>query len=52
MKNIVKGNGLCVLATVSEGKPHCSLMSYITDEEAREIYLISHRQTKKYFNLM
>jgi nitroimidazol reductase NimA-like FMN-containing flavoprotein (pyridoxamine 5'-phosphate oxidase superfamily) len=52
MKNIVKGNDLCVLATVSEGKPHCSLMSYITDEEAREIYLISHRQTKKYFNLM
>jgi general stress protein 26 len=52
MKDIVKGNDLCVLATVSEGKPHCSLMSYITDEEAREIYLISHKQTKKYFNLM
>ncbi len=27
-------------------------MSYISDEEGREIYLISHRQTKKYFNLM
>jgi nitroimidazol reductase NimA-like FMN-containing flavoprotein (pyridoxamine 5'-phosphate oxidase superfamily) len=52
MKDIVKANDLCVLATVSEGKPHCSLMSYITDEEAREIYLISHKQTKKYFNLM
>jgi len=52
MKDIVKRNDLCVLATVSEGKPHCSLMSYITDEEAREIYLISHKQTKKYLNLM
>jgi len=52
MKNIVKGNDLCVLATVSEGKPHCSLMSYVSDEEGQEIYLISHRQTKKYFNLM
>ena len=52
MKDIVKANDLCVLATVSEGKPHCSLMSYVTDEEGREIYLISHRQTKKYFNLM
>jgi nitroimidazol reductase NimA-like FMN-containing flavoprotein (pyridoxamine 5'-phosphate oxidase superfamily) len=52
MKNIVKANDLCVLATVSEGKPHCSLMSYVSDEEGLEIYLISHKQTKKYFNLM
>jgi general stress protein 26 len=52
MKDIVKGNDLCVLATVSEGKPHCSLMSYISDEEGHEVYLISHKQTKKYVNLM
>jgi len=52
MKDIVKANDLCVLATVSEGKPHCSLMSYISDEEGHEIYLISHKQTKKYANLM
>lgn len=52
MKDIVKGNDLCVLATVSEGKPHCSLMSYISDEEGHEIYLISHKQTRKYLNLM
>src|SRR5512136_814510 len=52
MKNIVKGNDLCVLATVSEGKPHCSLMSYVSDEEGQEVYLISHKQTKKYSNLM
>jgi len=52
MKDIVKGNDLCVLATASEGKPHCSLMSYISDEKGQEIYLISHKQTKKYSNLM
>ena len=52
MKNIVKGNDLCVLATVSEGKPHCSLMSYISDEEGHEIYMISQKQTKKYANLI
>ena len=52
MKDIVKVNDLCVLATVSEGKPHCSLMSYISDDEGHEIYLISHKQTKKYGNLM
>ena len=52
MKDIVRTNDLCVLATVSEGKPHCSLMSYISDEEGREVYLISNKQTKKYANLM
>ena len=52
MKDIVKANDLCVLATVSEGKPHCSLMSYLSDEEGQEVYLISQKQTKKYFNLM
>jgi len=52
MKDIVKGNDLCVLATVSEGRPHCSLMSYISDEEGCEIYLISHKQTRKYLNLL
>jgi nitroimidazol reductase NimA-like FMN-containing flavoprotein (pyridoxamine 5'-phosphate oxidase superfamily) len=52
MMDMIKGNDLCVLATVSEGKPHCSLMSYISDEEGCEIYLISHKQTRKYLNLM
>jgi nitroimidazol reductase NimA-like FMN-containing flavoprotein (pyridoxamine 5'-phosphate oxidase superfamily) len=51
MRNIVKANDLCVLATVSGGRPHCSLMSYISDEEVHEIYLISHKKTKKYANL-
>ena len=52
MKALVKGNDLCVLATVSEGKPHCSLMSYISDEDGHEIFLISDKTTKKYANLM
>jgi nitroimidazol reductase NimA-like FMN-containing flavoprotein (pyridoxamine 5'-phosphate oxidase superfamily) len=52
MRAIVKGNDLCVLATVSEGRPHCSLMSYISDEEGQEVYLVSHKETKKYSNLI
>jgi len=52
IKAIVKGNNLCVLATVSEGKPHCSLMSYISDEEGHVVYLVSHKETKKYANVM
>jgi nitroimidazol reductase NimA-like FMN-containing flavoprotein (pyridoxamine 5'-phosphate oxidase superfamily) len=52
MRAIVKGNDLCVLATVSEGRPHCSLMSYFSDEEGQEVYLVSHKETKKYSNLI
>jgi nitroimidazol reductase NimA-like FMN-containing flavoprotein (pyridoxamine 5'-phosphate oxidase superfamily) len=52
MKAIVKNNDLCVLATSSEGVPHCSLMSYLSDEDVCEIYLVSHRETKKYLNLV
>jgi len=52
MIEIIRKNDLCVLATVSEGAPHCSLMSYVSDETGHEIYLVSHRETKKYLNLM
>lgn len=51
MKSLVKKNDLCVLATVSEGKPHCSLMSYLFDDRALEIYMVSQKDTKKYSNL-
>jgi nitroimidazol reductase NimA-like FMN-containing flavoprotein (pyridoxamine 5'-phosphate oxidase superfamily) len=51
MKNLVKERDTCVLATAWEGKPHCSLMSYVADPECREIYMVTHRQTKKYRNL-
>jgi len=51
MKSLVREKDTCVLATVSEGKPHCSLMSYVADPECREIYMVTHRQTKKYRNL-
>jgi nitroimidazol reductase NimA-like FMN-containing flavoprotein (pyridoxamine 5'-phosphate oxidase superfamily) len=52
MKDIIRKNDLCVLATVSEGAPHCSLMSYVSDETGHEIYLVSHRETKKYLNMV
>ncbi len=52
MKEIVKKNDLCVLSTVSEGKPHCSLMSYVCNEEGNEIYMVTQVQSKKYKNLV
>lgn len=52
MKVLAKQKDLCVLATVSGGSPHCSLMAYATDDECREIYMVTHKGTKKYKNLI
>ncbi len=51
IRKVVNGNDLCVLSTVAEGKPHCSLMSYVTDDDCREFYMLTLRTTKKYRNL-
>ena len=51
MKDIMRSQDMCVLATASENKPHCSLMAYLTDEECETIYMITHKNTTKYRNL-
>ncbi len=51
MKALVRGNRFCVMATVSEEGPHCSLMSYAVDDDCRDVYMITDSQTKKYRNL-
>ncbi|UCB49008.1 MAG: pyridoxamine 5'-phosphate oxidase family protein [Deltaproteobacteria bacterium] len=52
MKALVKEKDICVLATVSAGNPHCSLMAYVTDEDCCEIYMVTHRKSRKYENLI
>jgi nitroimidazol reductase NimA-like FMN-containing flavoprotein (pyridoxamine 5'-phosphate oxidase superfamily) len=52
MKELILEKDTCVLATVSGDKPHCSLMSYLPDPEARELYMVTLRHTKKYQNLL
>ena len=52
MKALVREMEFCVLATVSSGRPHCSLMSYITDPECREIFMVTYPHTKKYKSLL
>jgi nitroimidazol reductase NimA-like FMN-containing flavoprotein (pyridoxamine 5'-phosphate oxidase superfamily) len=51
MKALVKDKNICVLATVAGGKPHCSLMAYVTDENCEEIHMVTLRNTRKYRNL-
>ena len=52
MKALVRQKDICVLATASENQPHCSLMAYTTDDECREIYMVTNKLTRKYRNLM
>jgi len=52
MKTLVKEKDICVLATASGNKPHCSLMAYATDDECSELYMVTNRDTRKYRNLV
>ena len=51
MKALVREKDICVMATVSGNKPHCSLMAYVSDEEGLEIYMLTDKLTKKYSNM-
>ena len=52
MKEIVREKDTCVLATVSQGYPHCSLMAYVSNNECSEIYMVTQKDSRKYRNLM
>ncbi|MGV8072944.1 MAG: pyridoxamine 5'-phosphate oxidase family protein [Syntrophobacteraceae bacterium] len=52
MKAILKESSMCVLATCSENKPHCSLMAYVTDEQAVTLYIVTLKASRKYINMM
>ena len=51
MKKLVREKDVCVLATVMDNVPHCSLMSYVPDRDCREIYMMTQKGTKKFRNL-
>lgn len=52
MKTLARKENTCVLATISGTKPYCSLMAYAADDACKEIYMVTHRKTRKYRNLM
>lgn len=52
IRDLITGNNHCVLATVCGTRPHCSLMSYVADEQCHELYMITFRQSQKYTNLL
>jgi nitroimidazol reductase NimA-like FMN-containing flavoprotein (pyridoxamine 5'-phosphate oxidase superfamily) len=52
MKAFAKEENSCVLATIVDSKPYCSLMAYVTNRACTEIYMVTHRQTQKFQNLV
>jgi nitroimidazol reductase NimA-like FMN-containing flavoprotein (pyridoxamine 5'-phosphate oxidase superfamily) len=52
MKALAREKNICVLATITDRKPYCSLMAYVTDKACTEIYMVTHKQSKKYQNLI
>lgn len=51
IKALAREKDICVLATVSEKGPYCSLMAYTFDESANEFFMSTSRLTKKYANI-
>ena len=51
MIRLLRSKDLCVLATVSESTPHCSLMAYVLDETGRSLYMATRKDTTKFANL-
>ncbi|HPH56333.1 MAG TPA: pyridoxamine 5'-phosphate oxidase family protein [Smithella sp.] len=51
IRELIESNRICVLATVAERGPHCSLMSYAANGDVTELYLATDKNTKKYRNL-
>jgi nitroimidazol reductase NimA-like FMN-containing flavoprotein (pyridoxamine 5'-phosphate oxidase superfamily) len=52
MKSLAREKNMCVLATIAGAKPYCSLMAYAADDACNEIYMVTHRKTQKYQNLL
>jgi nitroimidazol reductase NimA-like FMN-containing flavoprotein (pyridoxamine 5'-phosphate oxidase superfamily) len=52
MKSLLKENSMCVLATSSDDKPHCSLMAYVTDEDdVNTLFMVTPGSSRKFRNL-
>ena len=51
IRRLINSKDICVLATASGDKPHCSLMGYVASEDCREVYMVTGRDTTKYKNL-
>ncbi|WP_026395073.1 pyridoxamine 5'-phosphate oxidase family protein [Acetobacterium malicum] len=52
LETILRENSLCVLCTEAAGNPYCSLMTYLSSDDLRVLYLVSTRESRKFKNLL
>jgi len=52
LETILRENSLCVLCTEADGKPYCSLMTYLLSDDLSLLYLVSTQESRKYQNLL
>ncbi len=52
VKKILLNNSLCVLSTCSKNVPDASLMLYICDESCTKMYMLTLKDSTKYFNIV
>jgi nitroimidazol reductase NimA-like FMN-containing flavoprotein (pyridoxamine 5'-phosphate oxidase superfamily) len=52
MKSLLREGDLCVLATCSENRPHCSLMGYIADDAVETVYMVTLKDSQKCRNVL
>ncbi|MFO8091354.1 MAG: pyridoxamine 5'-phosphate oxidase family protein [Desulfatiglandaceae bacterium] len=51
MKELLRTNDMCVLATTAAQRPHCSLMAYVCDDAVHYLYMVTFRDSVKFRNL-
>lgn len=49
---LLRTNDMCVLATCRGGKPHCSLMAYLVDDDGLTVYMATRQDTTKFRNIL
>ena len=52
MKKLAREKNSCVLATILDTKPYCSLMAYVTNNACTEIYMVTRKSSQKFRNLL
>lgn len=52
MKALLHSECYLVMATVRDGNPHCSLMAYTCNDDCTRVFMVTHRGTAKYANLL
>ena len=52
LKELLNSQKLAVLATQSDDGPHESLVAFSCSDDARRLFLMTHRQTRKYRDII